>query len=48
MRLVYKKGSIEVWEVKEEWGMDYYVYGVTHSGDPRVCPSLGMAMEIAA
>lgn len=48
MRLVYKKGKVEVWEVKEEWGMDYYVYGVYQSGDPRVCPSLAMAMEIAA
>lgn len=24
------------------------VYGIMTSGDPRVCPSLGMAYEVAA
>lgn len=46
MTLVFKRGTIEIWSVSESWGTDYYVYGVT--ADPRVCPCLGMAMEIAA
>lgn len=48
MRCIYKNGKVEIWEVKETWGFDYYVYGVTQSGDPRVCPSEGMAREVAA
>lgn len=46
MRLIHKHGHIEIWEVTEPWGVEYYVYGVR--GDPRVCPSLGMAYEVAA
>lgn len=48
MELIYKRGKIEIWAVSEPWGTDYYVYGVYDSGDPRVCPSLGMAYEVAA
>jgi hypothetical protein len=48
MELIYKNGTVEIWAVTEAWGVDYYVYGVTRSGDPKVCPSLGMAREIAA
>ena len=44
MRLIEKRGQIEIWEVDGE----FYVYGITNSGDPRVCPSLGMAREVAA
>lgn len=44
MKLIYKKGKVEVWLVDGE----YFVYGYYRSGDPRVCPSLGMAMEVAA
>lgn len=44
MKLIEKYGNIEIWLVDVE----YYVYGVTLSGDPRVCPSLGMAREVAA
>lgn len=44
MRLIDKYGQIEIWEVDGE----FYVYGVTVGGDPRVCPSLGMAREVAA
>ncbi len=47
MKLVYKNGAIEIWEVKEDYGSDFYVYGVYASGDPRVCPSLAMAREVA-
>ena len=46
--LIFKQGSIEIWSVTEQWGTDYYVYGVTVGGDPHVCPSLGMAYEVAA
>ena len=45
MELVAKNGKIEIWSVKERWGTDYWVYGVT--ADPKVCPSIGMAREIA-
>jgi hypothetical protein len=48
MHLVFKSDVIEIWSVNEAWGTDYYVYGVTASGDPRVCPSIGMAYEVAA
>lgn len=48
MRLIEKRGIIEIWEVAEVYGSDYYVYGVTVGGDPIVCPSLGMAREVAA
>lgn len=44
MELIAQYGRIEIWRVDGE----FYVYGVTQSGDPRVCPSLGMAREIAA
>ena len=27
---------------------EYYVYGVTNSGDPIVCPSIGMARAVLA
>ncbi len=37
-----------IYEVREPYGSDFYVYGVTVGGDPRVAPSLGMAREIAA
>jgi hypothetical protein len=48
MRLIEKRGKYEIWEVRESWGFDYYVYGYYDSGDPRVCPSLGMAREYAS
>jgi len=48
VRLIDKSGEIEIWEVQMPYGFDYYVYGITLSGDPIVCPSLGMAREKAA
>ncbi|WP_298107443.1 hypothetical protein [Bradyrhizobium sp.] len=48
MWLIYKSGRVEIWAIQETWGTDYYVYGVYESGDARVCPSLGMAYEVAA
>ena len=30
------------------FGEDFFLYGVTTSGDPRVLPSIGMAREVAA
>lgn len=41
MRLVFKNGSIEIWEVKETYGFDFYVYGIMR--DAVICPSLDMA-----
>lgn len=48
MKCLFKSGTIEIWSVLEPWGTDFYVYGVTASGDPRVCPSYDMAREAAA
>lgn len=48
MHLIFKNNGIEIWSVPETWGTDFYVYGVTASGDPRVCPSIGAAYEVAA
>ena len=36
--------GIICWELDGE----FYVYGVTVSGDPRVCPSESMARDVAA
>jgi hypothetical protein len=47
MRLIFKAGKVEIYEVRESYGVEFYVYGVTASGDPRVCPSLAMAREVA-
>jgi hypothetical protein len=46
MRMIERSGRIAIWEVTEAHGSDFYVY----SGDKlvRVCPSIGMAREIAA
>lgn len=50
MKRVYKQGKFEIWEVPAVVAEGYppcsefYVYGVYESGDPRVCPSLEMAM----
>jgi len=46
MRLIEKRGEIEIWEVPQPRGNDYYVYGVL--ADPRIAPSLGCAREWAA
>lgn len=46
MELLFKRGSIEIWAVAESHGTDFYVYGLR--SDPVVCPSLGMARELAA
>jgi hypothetical protein len=46
MKIVSQSGNVAIWEVSESYGSDFYVY----VGDKliRVCPSLGMAREIAA
>jgi len=47
MTLILKRGQIEIWEVRESYGSDFYVYGVL--ADPIVCPSFDMARaKIAA
>lgn len=46
MRLIFKQGPVEIWEVRESYGSDFYVYGYTSS--PYVCPSLAMARSVAA
>lgn len=46
MRLIAKYGQIEIWEVAEPYGPGFYVY--SGSKLVRVCPSIGMAREVAA
>jgi hypothetical protein len=36
-------GKIEIWQFGNEW----FVFGVTLHGDARICPSIGMAREVA-
>lgn len=46
MKLISQNGQIAIWEVTEAHGSDFYVYdGVKLV---RVCPSIGMAQEVAA
>lgn len=45
MKLISKRGAVEIWHDTQT--DEYYVYGVTRSGDPRVVPSIGMVNEIA-
>ncbi len=46
MTLVFKNGSVEIWEVSESYGSDFYVM----HGEKlvRTCPSIGMAREVAS
>lgn len=46
MKLIAQNGSTAIWEVTEAYGADFYVY----SGNKliRVCPTIGMAREVAA
>lgn len=46
MKLVYENGAVQIWEVTEGHGPDFYVY--SGSKLVRVCPSIGMAHEVAA
>jgi len=46
MKLVKTIGKIKIYH--DAHYDEYYVYGVTVSGDPKVCPSLNMAITIAA
>lgn len=46
MHLIEKTARYEIWHFIAE--DEYAVYGVYSSGDPRICPSIGMAREVAA
>ena len=46
MKLVSQEGRVAIWEVAEAHGADFYVY--SGSKLVRVCPSIGMAREVAA
>jgi len=47
-KLIETTNGCAIYEVREPYGSDFYVYGATVGGDPRVAPSIGMAREIAA
>jgi len=38
--------TTQIWANRESYGWDFFVYGLTESGDPQVCPSLAMACEL--
>lgn len=46
MKIIYKSGSVSIMEIRDTDVSEYFVY----AGDKllRVCPSIGMAHEIAA
>ncbi len=48
MFLIFDANSstTQIWANRESYGWDFFVYGLTESGDPRVCPSLAMACEL--
>lgn len=46
MKIIYERGNVQIIEVQERHGPDFYVYAGVHL--VRVCPSVGMAREVAA
>lgn len=46
MKLIERTSRYEIWYFAAD--DEYAVYGVYNSGDPRICPSIGMAREVAA
>ncbi len=46
MTLIYQNGNVEIYEVAESYGSDFFVY--RGAALVRVCPSIGMAHEVAA
>ena len=48
MKTIEKTARYEIIAVREDYGIDYYVYGYFISGDPKVCPSLEMARAYAS
>lgn len=39
MELIEKSGKFEIWLIDGE----YWVYGYYHSGDPKICATIGAA-----
>jgi len=46
MKLIHAAGAVQIWEVTAAYGKDFYVY--RDGRLVRVCPSIGMAHEVAA
>lgn len=46
MATIYQAGDVSIIKVRESYGDDFYVYA--GSKLVRVCPSEGMAREVAA
>lgn len=47
MKQLYKNGKTEIWGFYSDGVFEFGVYGVYDSGDPRMCPSIGMALDAA-
>ncbi|MEO1110568.1 MAG: hypothetical protein AAFX90_21905 [Pseudomonadota bacterium] len=47
MKRLYKNGKTEIWGFYSGGVFEFGVYGTYESGDPRMCPSIGMAMDVA-
>ena len=39
-------GRRQIWAAREPHGWDFYVYGLTASGDPRIASTLGAACDL--
>ena len=40
------RSMAQIWASRESYGWEFFVYGLTESGDARVCPSLAMACDL--
>lgn len=48
MKLIERNGDTEIWVSQESYGLEFWVYGCTESGDPFTAPNIDMARQIAA
>lgn len=46
MKIISQSGAVSIWKIADANGADFYVYEGARL--VRVCPSLGMANEVAA
>jgi hypothetical protein len=48
MHLIFdaNRSMTQIWASRESYGWEFFVYGLTESGDARVCPSLAMACDL--
>lgn len=47
MFALFQQNGIEIWVTALSGALEFPVYGVSEGDDPRVCPSIGMALDVA-